>query len=146
MYCKHCGKQITDDSLFCQFCGGKQDAPSAIEDRHVVKNTSNNNADSSSTLLNKEKKKYVVLYAIWTILHCVCWMFGRPFKSGVFGFSPQSKFYPFTQDSYNTNFFDVDYYDSTEFLVYVLLIPLAMYFYFQYCHKPLIRKIKGNKK
>ncbi len=25
MYCKHCGKQIADDSTFCQFCGGKLD-------------------------------------------------------------------------------------------------------------------------
>ena len=27
MYCKHCGKQIADDSTFCQYCGGKVDAP-----------------------------------------------------------------------------------------------------------------------
>lgn len=27
MYCKHCGKQIADDSSFCQYCGGKVDAP-----------------------------------------------------------------------------------------------------------------------
>ncbi len=25
MYCKHCGKQIADDSAFCQYCGGKID-------------------------------------------------------------------------------------------------------------------------
>ncbi|MFW5573382.1 MAG: zinc-ribbon domain-containing protein [Prevotella sp.] len=25
MYCKHCGKQIADDSTFCQYCGGKVD-------------------------------------------------------------------------------------------------------------------------
>lgn len=29
MYCKHCGKQIADDSAFCQYCGGKVDAPSS---------------------------------------------------------------------------------------------------------------------
>ena len=23
MYCKHCGKQITDDSSFCKYCGEK---------------------------------------------------------------------------------------------------------------------------
>ena len=22
MYCKHCGKEIADNSMFCQFCGG----------------------------------------------------------------------------------------------------------------------------
>lgn len=25
MFCKHCGKQIADDSTFCQYCGGKLD-------------------------------------------------------------------------------------------------------------------------
>ena len=25
MYCKLCGKEITDDSKFCQHCGGKLD-------------------------------------------------------------------------------------------------------------------------
>lgn len=25
MYCKHCGKEIADNSNFCQYCGGKQD-------------------------------------------------------------------------------------------------------------------------
>ena len=24
MYCKHCGREIADDSKFCQHCGGKQ--------------------------------------------------------------------------------------------------------------------------
>lgn len=24
MYCKHCGKEIADDSKFCQHCGGSQ--------------------------------------------------------------------------------------------------------------------------
>ena len=23
MYCKHCGKEIADDSVFCQYCGGE---------------------------------------------------------------------------------------------------------------------------
>jgi uncharacterized membrane protein YvbJ len=25
MYCKHCGKQIDEDSVFCQYCGKPQD-------------------------------------------------------------------------------------------------------------------------
>lgn len=29
MYCKHCGKQIADDSSFCQYCGGKLDNSTA---------------------------------------------------------------------------------------------------------------------
>lgn len=26
MFCKHCGKQIADDSTFCQYCGGRQNS------------------------------------------------------------------------------------------------------------------------
>lgn len=25
MYCKHCGKQIEDDSTFCKYCGNTVD-------------------------------------------------------------------------------------------------------------------------
>ena len=32
MYCKHCGKQIADDSLFCEFCGTKQDHAAPAEE------------------------------------------------------------------------------------------------------------------
>ena len=32
MYCKHCGKQIADDSLFCEFCGTKQDHAAPTEE------------------------------------------------------------------------------------------------------------------
>ena len=26
MYCKHCGRQISDDSKYCQYCGGQTDS------------------------------------------------------------------------------------------------------------------------
>ena len=32
MYCKHCGREIADDSKFCQHCGGKQ----LVEGQHWV--------------------------------------------------------------------------------------------------------------
>lgn len=43
MYCKHCGKQIADDSTFCQYCGGKVDAPAQEpkEDSTVEQNEQN---------------------------------------------------------------------------------------------------------
>lgn len=56
MYCKHCGKQITEDSSYCQYCGGKQDDSSTFGNKDVVNNTSNNKVDSS-TLLSKGKKR-----------------------------------------------------------------------------------------
>ena len=32
MYCKHCGKEIADDSKFCNYCGANQNAVSNIID------------------------------------------------------------------------------------------------------------------
>ena len=38
MYCKECGKEIADDSIFCSFCGTKL--------KDVIKQTEKNNADT----------------------------------------------------------------------------------------------------
>ena len=52
MYCKHCGKQIIEDSIYCCFCGCKQDSiksnndsndtneklPFGIEEEHIEEN------------------------------------------------------------------------------------------------------------
>ena len=40
MFCSRCGKQIADDSLFCNFCGAKQSAPVSVPES---KNTNNKN-------------------------------------------------------------------------------------------------------
>ena len=37
MYCKHCGREIADDSKFCRHCGGSQtieDAPHNDVSKH----------------------------------------------------------------------------------------------------------------
>ena len=31
MYCKHCGKEITDETKFCPFCGGAQEDVNASQ-------------------------------------------------------------------------------------------------------------------
>lgn len=38
MYCKYCGKGIADDSLNCQYCGGKQDVGMSIVNDSKEKN------------------------------------------------------------------------------------------------------------
>ena len=49
MYCKHCGKQIAEDSTFCQYCGGKVESSSVREaektDAHEIKNKSLDDKD-----------------------------------------------------------------------------------------------------
>ena len=61
MYCKYCGKQIADDSRFCQHCGekievvlesSKNDSETDSNDSvkaDTVKKQSNNNLKSSKT-------------------------------------------------------------------------------------------------
>lgn len=148
MYCKHCGKQITDDSLYCQFCGGKQDVEESTEkkgDKNVESSVSSEK-NNSILLLTPLKNKYLTLYLIWVIINILCWMFGK--RSVYYNYdyhSPKEFFFPFTDDNY-TYFFDIDFYDGTEFFVYVLLIPLVIYFYLQFSHKPLMQKIKEAKK
>ena len=139
VFCKQCGKQITDDSLFCKYCGSKQDVEDAKVGNDKDRKESSFGIDKYlSAFLSEKKKKYLLLYFIWVIFHIVFWMYGKKYIHGNY---PQDMFFPFTVD-YWSGFFNVDYYDSTEFLVYVLLIPLILYFYLQYWHKPFMTKIE----
>ena len=44
MYCKHCGKEISEDSVFCKYCGEKQDENT---------NTVSDSVDSKSEITKK---------------------------------------------------------------------------------------------
>lgn len=42
MYCKHCGKQIADESKFCPFCGTDlQDVTRVLKTSDVIENLEN---------------------------------------------------------------------------------------------------------
>lgn len=103
MYCKYCGKEITDDSLYCNLCGKRQKSKCL----------------SCISLIEKYKKN-IILYAIWVSFHFVLFLFGN--KDLEEGGDAKSQFFPFTKNFYLS--FDVDYYDITEFTVYIVLIPL----------------------
>ena len=49
MYCKHCGKQIADDSKFCPGCGGVQDGTSMPSKSLSTTNTSSNQLSPQAT-------------------------------------------------------------------------------------------------
>jgi len=165
MYCKHCGKQIADDSRFCQHCGGKID---------VVLESSKNDSetDCSDTLKADTVKKqsnnnffvryrlYVVLYSVWVIINLLLFLQGEShvreetkeyFSSGFsvdsHTFKASDVFYPFTSTGYRTSkAFNVKYYDATEFLVYCLLLPLIIYVVIIVRNRSLSEKIVEESK
>lgn len=72
MYCKHCGKEIADDSKFCKYCGNKLDEPS--ESEQVVKSVEapsiDENKPVSPTNTPPQKGNRLGLIFLWSILIC----------------------------------------------------------------------------
>lgn len=131
MYCKHCGKEIADDSKFCQHCGGKQ-----LENDREANNDKTPLDNIISKLFSNINKKYLYLYAIWVVLNTILLCFGGERWYAI------ECFYPFT----NYNSFRADYYDSTEYITYVFLIPLLILYYFQYWHEAIKKKFSRKPK
>lgn len=124
MYCKHCGKEISDDSKFCQYCGGKQDV------NYSTPNSIHNNNDDKDkkvkvveiptikikTNFSETTKWSLIAYCIWFLFNLYWLLVGG--KS----YNATEIFVPFHIDgTYD------DYYDITEFLVYVVGVPLAIW-------------------
>lgn len=134
MYCKHCGKEIADDSKFCQYCGGKiDDIISPSQDKILKENlegktTNDNNSKNSST---NKWLKWGVIYAIYVVLNILLLVSGND--------SPISNeyFWPFG-DSHSMFHqpFDPTNYDFTDFLVYVFLIPLCVFGWMKFISSP----------
>lgn len=61
MFCSHCGKEISDDSQFCGFCGKSLDS-------RVRPTTSDRTADEAEKSSDKLIKKFVCSYAVGTML------------------------------------------------------------------------------
>ena len=131
MYCKHCGKEIADDSEFCQHCGGKLD-----NDIEIIKGEAPNDKILSK-LFSNINKKYLYAYIIWVVINTILLV------SGGGNIGSTSYFYPFTSGS--GYFFNYHYYDSTEFITYVILIPLLVLYNCMFLIKPLKKQIKGSK-
>lgn len=60
MYCKKCGKQIADDSVFCSYCGA------SVE--QVANNESDKNKEGSNVSSSKKSKKTIYIIASIIIL------------------------------------------------------------------------------
>ena len=121
MYCKHCGKQIADDSKFCQYCGGKQEET-------TTNSKENSNQEKSKgekiveiptikTNFSDKTKGWIVGYSLWVVLNAY-WLFAGSKSS-----SAAKYFQPFSSKMDSS----MSYYDFTEFIVYVIGLPIAIW-------------------
>lgn len=70
MYCKGCGKEVADDSKYCQYCG--------------IKLTNNANATNKCSLLlsvlakvklSNKAKTILSHYMVWFVINMICLIF-----------------------------------------------------------------------
>lgn len=133
MYCKHCGKEIADDSKFCQHCGGKQEDSFASPTNNEVKSEEPKKQEkvieipTIKTNLSDNQKKWIGIYVAWALLNFIF-----IFIKGTYDGSNRY-FFPFQASGGNT--WDLEYYDFSEFLVYAILLPLIVFFIYKYKEK-----------
>ena len=133
MYCKHCGKEIADDSKFCQHCGGKQEDSFASPTNNEVKSEEPKKQEkvieipTIKTNLSDNQKKWIGIYVAWALLNFIF-----IFIKGTYDGSNRY-FLPFQASGRNT--WDLEYYDFSEFLVYAILLPLIVFFIYKYKEK-----------
>ena len=122
MYCKNCGKEIADDSKFCQYCGTAQQQEQVCEPKQVVEEPKREvtlEIPSIKTNLSKEAKICIGVYAVWFLVNLVCIFLD--YRSLDYA---SEYFYPFTKE-YKTHY--IRHYDITEFLVYTFIVPIVLY-------------------
>ncbi len=138
MFCKHCGKQIADDSSFCQYCGGKQSMEaSSIDNAPNKPNNSLNvngniNFSNNESLLNRiikfssKNSSICLTYAVWFVLNIILLVCG----------SNSNGFFPRIYKDYHWRDgnigewaieWEIENYGWVEFIIYVILLPLLIY-------------------
>lgn len=101
MYCKHCGKEIDDNSSFCKYCGKSQESKS-----------------------NRESKKFIpiigwAVYVIWAIIN-LCLLINENKSVDAINY-----LFPY-HTSYTKEYWGW-FYDITDIIVYVFIIPVIIY-------------------
>ena len=110
MFCKYCGKGIEEDSTYCKYCGKDNKSQKGIISKPVW-----------------------IIYLIWSFSHLYLLM---GCKSG----QPASYFYPFTAHKEYFGFesfreyymWDKYWYDYSEFIVYVFILPAILFIVYKY--------------
>lgn len=98
MYCKHCGKIIESDSKFCQHCGKSQDS-------------------SGNSLSNKP---IWIIYLIWAISNLYLLMGEKDNEASLY-------FFPCIFDNDDYLLWNKEFYDFSDFIIYVFLLPFICY-------------------
>ena len=115
MYCKHCGKEIDDNSSFCKHCGKSQDSNS---------------------------KPFIfqpvwIIYLIWALSN-MCLLLDKKHPEA------SEYFYPFTEYWHYSNHWgnwSRIFYDFSEFIVYVFVLPAIIYFIYRIFKNPIDKAI-----
>ena len=140
MYCKHCGKEIADDSKFCQHCGGKQEdgfpspANNAVKSEEPKKQEKVIEIPTIKTNLSDNQKKWIGFYVAWALLNFIFIFIKGNYDNA------SRYFFPF-QATWSK--WDLNYYDFSEFLVYAILLPLIVFFIYKYKDK-ISKILNGN--
>jgi len=124
MYCKHCGKEISNDSYFCRYCGGSQTdylTANANEEKEVQQIQEKViKIPLVKSNLAKKTKWWIVGSGLWVVIN-LYWLFAGHKRSAA-----SEHFLPFTNKFLKSGYF-VEYYDITEFIVYVIGLPLIIW-------------------
>ena len=120
MYCKHCGREIDDNSSYCKYCGKPQD----------------NQVSTPNSFVDFVYKKPILSsYILWVIINTVCLCSGK--KCGAYYNLLYPKFC-LDEDYYydnHSNVFNLGNYQITDFIVYTILIPLVIFLGYHYFKK-----------
>lgn len=102
MYCKHCGKEIDDNSTFCKHCGKSQ----------------------GNSQIEITSKPLWIVYIIWALANLYLLM-GEKY-SPEYGCEYKFYFFPciFSDSDCILNKY---YYDFSEFIVYVFVLPVILF-------------------
>lgn len=148
MFCKHCGKQIADDSTFCQYCGGNQRTLNlSTDNEHIDKIKPLNisakvNVSNDKSLINRlinlitQHQRVSVVYALWFLVNLILLLCGSDHK----GFFPRifkdyQWWHEYTMPTSRAGYekyswaieWKIENYGWVEFIVYIALLPLLVY-------------------
>lgn len=79
MYCRKCGKEITDESKYCQFCGALQETDETTGTGTVKKSTEQTFSEMKEQIVHGQETGKLYLYwldfygSIVSIYSCCIW-------------------------------------------------------------------------